>query len=148
MDIYDFEEEVVEESSISTTIEDAFQHQIVSNDQLHIIVNLNKDPASWEINDNLREIIARDGFDQNKSYDFFKTEKIYADQRRFLPVSIFQRKMKNNDVNDRNWLVYSESKRSIYCGPCLAFGPLENKTQFETKDLMTGKMYRTPSNSV
>lgn len=41
--------------------------------------------------------------------------------------------MKNNEVKDRNWLVYSESKSSVYCGPCLAFGPLENTTQFENK---------------
>lgn len=41
--------------------------------------------------------------------------------------------MKNNEVKDRNWLVYSESKSSVYCGPCLAFGPLENKTQFENE---------------
>ncbi|XP_054082569.1 zinc finger MYM-type protein 1-like [Zeugodacus cucurbitae] len=41
--------------------------------------------------------------------------------------------MKNHEVKDRNWLVYSETKRSIYCGPCLAFGPLEYKTQFENE---------------
>lgn len=39
--------------------------------------------------------------------------------------------MKNNEVMNRNWLVYSESKKSIYCRPCLAFGTLKNKTQFE-----------------
>lgn len=132
-DIYVFDEEAVEESSISIKIEDASQNQTLSNDQVQTTVNLNKDPALWEINDTLREIIARYGFDQNKSCDFTKSEKLYADQRRFLPVSIFQRKMKNNEVNDRNWLVYSESKRSVYCGPCLAFGPLENKTQFENE---------------
>ena len=39
--------------------------------------------------------------------------------------------MKSNEVKDRNWLVYSESNRSVYIGPCLAFGPLEYRTQFE-----------------
>lgn len=132
-DDYDFDNEAVEESSISITIEDPSPNPTssTSNDQVLTTVNLNKDPALWEINDTLREIIARSGFDQNKSCDLSKSEKIYADQRRFLPVSIFQRKMKNNEVKDRNWLVYSESKRSVYCGPCLAFGPLEYKTQFE-----------------
>lgn len=65
--------------------------------------------------------------------DFSKTEKIYAGQRRFLPKNIFQRKMKNNEMKDRAWLVYSESKKSVYCGACLAFGWLENRTQFENE---------------
>lgn len=132
-DIYVYDREAIEESSISITTEDASQNQTSSNDQVQTTVNLNKDPALWKINDTLRETIARYGFDQNKSCDFSKSEKMYADQRRFLPVTIFQRKMKNNEVNDRNWLIYSESKRSVYCGPCLAFGPLENKTQFENE---------------
>ncbi|GBP56342.1 hypothetical protein EVAR_43281_1 [Eumeta japonica] len=104
-----------------------------SNDQVLTTVNLNKDPVLWEINDTLREIIAKSGFDQNKSCDLSKSEKIYADQHRFLSVGIFQRKMKNNEVKDRNWLVYSESKRSVYCRPSLAFGPLEYTTQFENE---------------
>ena len=47
------------------------------------VINLIKDPVLWEINDSVREIIARKGFDQNKSCDFLTSEKIYADQRRF-----------------------------------------------------------------
>lgn len=135
-DIYDFDNEAVEESSImSMTIEDPSPNPTssTSNEQVLTTVNLNKDPALWEINDTLREIIARSGFDQNKSCDLSKSVKIYGDRRRFLPVSIFQRKMKNNEVRDRNWFVYSESKRSVYCGSCLAFGPLVNKTQFENE---------------
>nr|CAD7400488.1 unnamed protein product [Timema cristinae] len=89
--IYVFDEEAVEESSISARIEDASQNQTLSNDQVQTsetTVNLNKDPALWENNDTLREIIARYGFGQNKSCDFSKSEKLYADQRRFLPVDI------------------------------------------------------------
>lgn len=114
-------------------IEDASRTESLNDGRMQTTEDQNKDPALWEINDTLREIIARCGFDQNKCSDFSKSERLYADQRRFLPVSIFQRKMKNNEVKDRNWLVYSESKRSVYCGPCLAFGPLENKTQFENE---------------
>ncbi|CAH2003206.1 unnamed protein product [Acanthoscelides obtectus] len=129
-DMYVFDKEAVEETSISITTEDAYQYHTssTSNDQVQTTVNLNKDPALLEINDTLREIMARYGFDQNKSCDFSKSEKIYADQRRFLPVSIFQRKMKYNEVKDRNWLVCSESKNSV-----LAFGPLQYKTQFENE---------------
>jgi hypothetical protein len=134
-DMYVFDKEAAEESSISITIEDASLYHMssTSNDQVQTTVNLNKDPALWKINDTLREIIARYGFDQNKSCDFSKSEKIYADQRRVLPVSIFQRKMKNNEVKDRNWLVYSESKKSVFCGACLTFGPLQYRTQFENE---------------
>ncbi|KAF2905479.1 hypothetical protein ILUMI_00699 [Ignelater luminosus] len=139
-DIYVFDKKAVEESSISITVEDASQNQTLSNYQVQTTVNLNKDPALWEINDTLK-----DGFDENNSCDFSKSEKIYADQRRFLPVSIFQRKIKNNEVNDQNWLVYSESKRSVYCGPCLVFGPLENKTQFENEGFNDWKMQNTAS---
>ncbi|KAG5869018.1 hypothetical protein JTB14_025907 [Gonioctena quinquepunctata] len=39
--------------------------------------------------------------------------------------------MKNNEVKERNWLVYSESKCSVFCGPCLAFGSIESRTQFD-----------------
>lgn len=42
--------------------------------------------------------------------------------------------MKNNEVKDRSWLVYSESKKSVYCVPCLTFGPLEHKTRFESEE--------------
>lgn len=82
MDICVFDEEAVEESSINIKIEDASQNQTLSNAQVQATANINKDPAVWEINDTLREIIARYGFDQNKSCDFTKSYKLYADQRR------------------------------------------------------------------
>ncbi|GBP48576.1 hypothetical protein EVAR_38552_1 [Eumeta japonica] len=91
-DNYDFDNEAVEESSISMsmTIEDPSPNPTssTSNEQVLTTVNLNKDPALWEINDTLRRIIARSGFDQNKSCDLSKSEKIYGDRRRFLPVQI------------------------------------------------------------
>lgn len=106
-DLYVFDREAKEESSISLTIDDMSQNQTssTSNVEIQSTTSLNKDPALWEINDNLREVIARYGFNQNKSCDISKSERIYSDQRRFLPVSIFQRKMRNNEVKDRNWLV-------------------------------------------
>ena len=39
--------------------------------------------------------------------------------------------MKNNEIKERNWLVYSESKGSVFYGPCLAFGSIENRTHFD-----------------
>lgn len=76
-DMYVFDKEAVEESSICITVEDASQYHTSStrNDQVQTTVSLNKDPALWEINNTLREIIARYGFDQNKSCDFSRVKK-------------------------------------------------------------------------
>ncbi|XP_050511746.1 zinc finger MYM-type protein 1-like [Diabrotica virgifera virgifera] len=104
---------------------------VTTSTEIHSITKLNTDPALWEINDLTRDIIARNGFEQNKSCDFTKSGRMYSDHRRYLPKNIFYRKMKNNEVKERNWLVYSESKSSVFCGPCMAFGSFENKTQFD-----------------
>jgi hypothetical protein len=39
-----------------------------------------------------------------------------------MSASLFQRKMHNNEISNRLWLIYSESKKSVFCGPCLLFG--------------------------
>ncbi|KAG5899014.1 hypothetical protein JTB14_000041 [Gonioctena quinquepunctata] len=99
--------------------------------EIQSTTKLNTDPALWKINDLTRDIIARGGFKQNKSCDVTKSGRMYSDHRRYLPKNIFYRKMKNNEVKERNWLVYSESKGSVFCRPCLAFGSIENRTQFD-----------------
>ena len=74
--------------------------EIKKEEQKEVIrqtVKIEKIPAIWITDDNLREMTTRYGFDQNKSCAFSKSGRIYADQRRFLPISIFQRKMKNNE---------------------------------------------------
>lgn len=61
---------------VCSKIEDSSsQAESFNDDRMQTTVNQNKDPALWEINDTLREIIARCGFDQNKSSDFSKSEK-------------------------------------------------------------------------
>lgn len=45
----------------------------------------------------------------------------------------FTEKM-NNEVKERNWLVYSESKGSVFCGHFLTFGSFENRKQFEEQE--------------
>jgi hypothetical protein len=105
--------------------------QVRKATEIQVPTKLNKDPALWEINDTTRDIIARNGFEQNKSCDFTKSGRMYSDHRRYLQKNLFIRKMKNNEVRERKWLVYSENKGSVFCGPCLAFGSIQNKTQFE-----------------
>lgn len=94
---------------------------------------LSKDPALWEINVSTREILAIHGFSQNISSDFSNSERLYSDQRRFLIKNIFQRKLKNNEEVNRSWLIYSESKGSVFCGPCLVFEIGEAQSQFSSK---------------
>ncbi|XP_051155178.1 zinc finger MYM-type protein 1-like [Leptopilina boulardi] len=96
-------------------------------------VELSKDPALWEINDSTREILSRHGFSQNISSDFSNSERLYSDQRRFLTKNVFQRKLKNNEEVNRSWLIYSESKGSVFCGPCLVFEIGESQSQFSSK---------------
>lgn len=110
--------------------------------EIESTIKLNKDPAVWGINDLTRDIIARNGFEQNKTCDFTKSGRMYSDHRRYLPKNIFYRKMKNNEIKERNWLVYSESKGSLFCGPCLAFGSIENRTQFDAEGSMIGRMQK------
>jgi hypothetical protein len=114
--------------------------QVRKATEIQVPTKLNKDPALWEINDTTRDIIARNVFEQNKSCDFTKSGRMYSDHRRYLQKNLFSRylqknlfirKMKNNEVRERKWLVYSENKGSVFCGPCLAFGSIQNKTQFE-----------------
>jgi len=37
-------------------------------------------------------------------------------------MSLFERKMQNGEVANRLWPVYSESRASVFCAPCLLFG--------------------------
>lgn len=98
----------------------------------HDDFKLNNDPALWKIDEVTRDLIAMKGFNQNKSSDLSKSGRQYSEQRRFLPMAIFRRKMKNNELRDRTWLIFSESKGSVYCGPCLAFS--SSTTQFDSQN--------------
>lgn len=94
---------------------------------------LDKDPAFWVLNDACRNEIATSGYDQNLSADFSKSKRQYSDQQRFLSKALFQRKMANGEVCHRTWMIYSESKGSVFCGPCLAFN-MSHRSQFDEKD--------------
>lgn len=94
---------------------------------------LDKDPASWILNDVTRDLIAKNGFDQNINLDFTNSLREYKDQKRYLTKSLFKRKLKNGEVHERKWMIFSKSKGSVFCGPCLAFNSKE-RSQFDGKD--------------
>ena len=57
-----FEEEAVVESSTNSKNKDVSPNLTLES-RLERVINVIKDPALWEINDSVREIIARKGFD-------------------------------------------------------------------------------------
>lgn len=80
------------------------------------------DPAIWIVNDELRDHITRNGFDQNINADFSNSRRIYNDCTRYFSTSFFHRTLLNGEKTLRPWLVYSGSKGVVYCAPCILFG--------------------------
>lgn len=77
-----------------------------------------KDPAKWIVNDELIDFVARNGYSQNADSDFQNSRRVYKDQTRLLSSTIFKRELQNGEVSNRQWIIYSETNGSIYCGPC------------------------------
>lgn len=70
-------------------------------------------------------------FFQNKDYDFTDTAKSYKESDgkekiRHLTKSVFIRHLQNKEKLNRSWLIYSPSKKSLYCFPCRLFSTVTN----------------------
>ena len=93
--------------------------------------HLSDDPALWQINEKTRDYIAKHGFKQNKDADFSKSKRSYPDgKNRCLTLNMFDYTLANEEKMSRKWLVYSESKKMVFCGVCLAF---LDKSELKTK---------------
>jgi len=46
--------------------------------------------------------------------------------RRLTP-DVFERKLLNNEVKFRDWLLYSKSISSLFCGPCRIFSSIRSQ---------------------
>ncbi|XP_050528107.1 zinc finger MYM-type protein 5-like [Daktulosphaira vitifoliae] len=95
-----------------------------SNELTNMIVNetiLEIDPAKWVINDEFRDYIAKNGFNQNMTNDFINSKRIYSDKTRYLTKIMFNRRLINGETIVRSWLVYSPSLGVVFCGPCRIF---------------------------
>lgn len=97
--------------------------------------NLSHDPADY-FSDNFteanREIWIRKGptYFQNKDHDFSKSSRIYTEAdgksvTRYFNKTLFSRKLKNNECVERKWLLYSPSKKSVFCFSCCLFNPFD-----------------------
>jgi len=61
-------------------------------------------------------------WNQNKNCDFKKSERVCRDKQRFLSKSLFERKLLNGDIVQRDYLISSPSQGSVFCAPCKLFG--------------------------
>jgi len=64
---------------------------------------------------------------QNKDYDFSEASRTYKETNsnksitRYFNKALFIRKLKNNESVERKWLLYSPSKKSVFCFSCCLF---------------------------
>jgi hypothetical protein len=84
---------------------------------------ISDDPARWLISEYefLIYLIAKRSYvKQNMDSDFKNSCRQYSDFPRYLNKGLFYR-MRNGDKQLRQFSVYSESRVSVYCIPCLLF---------------------------
>lgn len=83
---------------------------------------VSNDPAEWIIKDTMIEILLAREINQNLDNDFTKTRIFYEPGKfRSLSKDNFKRKLKNGEEYDRKYLIYSPSKKSLFCMPCRLF---------------------------
>lgn len=72
-----------------------------------------KDPADWVINDTTIEQLLLTNIDQNLDADFSVTATYcpISKKNRHLTKNVFQRKLKNGEVQVRKYLIYSPKKK-------------------------------------
>lgn len=94
-------------------------------------VSVSHDPGQYcddILTEEVRNIWIRKGpeFFQNKHCDFSETSTSFPDssgktKTRYLTKNVFTRKLKNGESLDRKWLLYSPTKKSVYCYCCRLF---------------------------
>ncbi|XP_050054536.1 zinc finger MYM-type protein 5-like [Aphis gossypii] len=105
--IQDISSNIHKSTSSSTSFETFFQ-----------LINCN-DPPSWPpITDSVRVYLVMQELDQGKDADFSKS--VSDGGRRFSPYW-FKKTLPNNEVIDRNWLIYSKNSKAVFCFPCCLF---------------------------
>ncbi|XP_065664745.1 zinc finger MYM-type protein 5-like [Hydra vulgaris] len=78
------------------------------------------DPPSWpKINDSLRCSLVEHGAKQDKR-EVYPTASTSSENRHFSS-SWFEKNLPNGEKVNRQWLLYSASKNSLFCFPCILF---------------------------
>jgi len=97
---------------------------------------VSNDPGNWNtLTEEKRNMYIKKGskFFQNKDSDFLNSTRNYTESNgkikvRHLTKSIFTRQLKNGENVDRSWLLYSPSKKALFCFVCRLFS--STKTGF------------------
>ncbi|XP_050064849.1 uncharacterized protein LOC126553777 [Aphis gossypii] len=94
--------------------------------------HISHDPAYYfheNLTETNRELLICKGpaYFQNKHYDFSESSRTYKEANgntsitRYFNKALFIRKLKNNESVERKWLLYSPSKKSVFCFSCCLF---------------------------
>lgn len=102
------------------------------------------DPDLWTLNEETRDFICRNGFNQNLDGNFSQSKTQYQYMRqeqfrshnRYLSKDLFKTTLINGKTYQRVYLCYSVSTGKIYCIPCYLF---ENTSNFSRKGISDWK---------
>ncbi len=87
---------------------------------------VSSDPAEWVINNATIDIlVSLEKIDQNvteKELSATKTFYPKLEKHRSLKKRHFERKMMNGEIQERKYLIYSPSKKALFCIACRLFG--------------------------
>lgn len=84
------------------------------------------DPNRWgPLTDEVKDIIIKNlpkHLSKITDCDFSKSKRVYSDEiTRYANKSMLFTRMKNGQLQKREWLMYSHSKGCFYCVPCTLF---------------------------
>ncbi|CAG9840729.1 unnamed protein product [Diabrotica balteata] len=93
------------------------------------LISRSSDPAQITINSKTIDLIITDPIVQNlNSFDFESSKRVYdGSQSRYASKKIFFSKLRNGEKVRREWLLYSVSKKCVFCLPCMLFN--EDRTK-------------------
>lgn len=105
---------------------------VVDNSYLN---SISFDPYLWKLNDRSIDIILSQNVSTNiNDIDFSKTARSCGQVMRRLTPDVFGRKLLNKEVKFRDWLLYSKSIFSLFCGPCRIFSSI--RSQFSETEFL------------
>ena len=103
--------------------DDDIESSLTSGFKVQIRFKPNDVGLFGNITEKLREVCFSMGIDhfRNKANEYPETKREYSGVNRFLNPSAFTSVLPNREVVTRDWLVYSPSKTSVFCFPCILF---------------------------
>lgn len=86
--------------------------------------DVSRDPGKWTINENTIERLLSKDINQNMEEDFSSTRRFFKNinKHRSLTRDVFKRKLANGETQERKFLIFSPSKKMLFCIPCRLFG--------------------------